>query len=273
MFNIITDIAKDTNKLTELGVVYDDIPAANTDDTAAALGARIFLDTRLFGSSINDINKLTKKLCCEEDHGLATYTASKLTRVLGDSLDLGKLKYILYSILYSETAGSWGIEYLDSYTEELANSCDKVLFNKQHDIGLLACALLCLAGREEIERYNFAYDVLIPAISEQNFNASGVEKDVALALELLRQAENDLSTLYDDYDEITEEPSVYRALLIAALADLEGDDATALGGQFCDRTKVFSENDLLRPEELSGPEEDYGPLDDLDWDEFFVDEE
>ena len=273
MANIITNISQRSAEINAVKDIYMGLPDSYTDDnTAAALAARVFYDTRLFiGNSISDISRLTRKLCCDDDHGICIYQAYKLTHSLGRCLDLDHLKVIMFCILSDQPRDSLDLALLDVYADILSGSFKKVLPRRDDrgfDAGIIACALLTLTCQGKTDRYNFAYDTLIPAFEDCHRCDLETERDVAYALELLDRAENDLRAVYNDFDvyDIIEDPVLYRALLTAVLADFMGDDAYSLGNiSFHDTSLTES---LLGCKGCQEPDE-HDPLDDLDWDSFF----
>ena len=224
---------------------------------------------------------MTRKLCSEFDHGVSIYKAYRLTQALGYTMNLDYLRVIMFSILSAQIREPLDLATLDGYAFTLSKTFEKVLTGDDHDAGIIACALLTLAGREENDRFNFAYDTLLPALLEdQNFSNYDTEKNIVYALDILYQADCDLRAKYSDLDVdyVVEDAVLYRALLIAVLADFMGDDLYKLYTTFSSLDTDFTES-LLQGKCCYDPEEnfsdsdcetqDHDPLDDLDWDEFF----
>ena len=224
---------------------------------------------------------MTRKLCSEFDHGVSIYKAYRLTQALGYTMNLDYLRVIMFSILSAQIREPLDLATLDGYAFTLSKTFEKVLTGDDHDAGIIACALLTLAGREENDRFNFAYDTLLPALLEdQNFSNYETEKNIVYALDILYQADCDLRAKYSDLDVdyVVEDAVLYRALLIAVLADFMGDDLYKWYTTFSSLDTDFAES-LLQGKCCYDPEENFSdsdcetqapdPLDDLDWDEFF----
>ncbi|MBR1563110.1 MAG: hypothetical protein IJ645_07880 [Ruminococcus sp.] len=285
MINIITKLADRETEINKVKNVYIGLPDSEPEDLAAAFAASIFFDTRLFSSSRNSSLDMTRKLCSEFDHGVSIYKAYRLTQALGYEMNLDRLRVILFSILSAQIREPLDLATLDGYAFTLSKTFEKVLTGNDHDAGIIACALLTLAGREENDRFNFAYDTLLPALLEdQNFSNYDTEKNIVYALDILWQADCDLRAKYSDLDVdyFVEDAVLYRALLIAVLADFMGDDLYKLYTTFSSLDTDLAES-LLQGKCCYDPEEsfsdsdcetqDHDPLDDLDWDEFFSDAE
>ena len=286
MINIITKLADRETEINKVKNVYIGLPDSEPDDLAAAFAAGIFFDTRMFSSSRNSSLDMTRKLCCEFDHGVSIYKAYRLTQALGTQalgyeMNLDRLRVIMFSILSAQIREPLDLATLDGYAFTLSKTFEKVLTGDDHDAGIIACALLTLAGREENDRFNFAYDTLLPALLEdQNFSNYETEKNIVYALDILYQADCDLRAKYSDLnvDYLVEDAVLYRALLIAVLADFMGDDLYKWYTTFSSLDTDLAES-LLQGKCCYDPEEnfsdsdcetqDHDPLDDLDWDEFF----
>ena len=281
MINIITKLADRETEINKVKNVYIGLPDSEPDDLAAAFAARIFFDTRMFVSIRYSSLDMTRKLCSEFDHGVSIYKAYRLTQALGYTMNLDYLRVIMFSILSAQIREPLDLATLDGYAFTLSKTFAKVLTGDDHDAGIIACALLTLAGREENDRFNFAYDTLLPALLEdQNFSNYDTEKNIVYALDILWQADCDLRAKYSDLDVdyVVEDAVLYRALLIAVLADFMGDDLYKLYTTFSSLDTDFTES-LLQGKCCYDPEEnfsdsdcetqDHDPLDDLDWDEFF----
>ena len=281
MINIITKLADRETEINKVKNVYIGLPDSEPDDLAAAFAARIFFDTRMFVSIRYSSLDMTRKLCSEFDHGVSIYKAYRLTQALGYTMNLDYLRVIMFSILSAQIREPLDLATLDGYAFTLSKTFEKVLTGNDHDAGIIACALLTLAGREENDRFNFAYDTLLPALLEdQNFSNYDTEKNIVYALDILWQADCDLRAKYSDLDVdyVVEDAVLYRALLIAVLADFMGDDLYKLYTTFSSLDTDFTES-LLQGKCCYDPEEnfsdsdcetqDHDPLDDLDWDEFF----
>ena len=280
MINIITELADRETEINKVKDVYIGLPDSEPDDLAAAFAARIFFDTRMFISIHNSSVDMTRKLCCEDDHGVCIYKACKLTQALGYKMNLDRLRVIMFSILSAQIRETLDLATLDGYAFTLSKTFEKVLTGDDHDAGIIACALLTLTGREENDRFNFVYDTLLPALEDQNFSNFETEKNIVYALDILWQADCDLRAKYSDLDVdyVVEDAVLYRALLIAVLADFMGDDLYKLYTTFSSLDTDFTES-LLQGKCCYDPEEnfsdsdcetqDHDPLDDLDWDEFF----
>ncbi|GEM_PF-6986186 len=281
MINIITKLADRETEINKVKNVYIGLPDSEPEDLAAAFAASIFFDTRMFVSISYSSLDMTRKLCSEFDHGVSIYKAYRLTQALGYKMDLDRLRVIMFSILSAQICEPLDLATLDGYAFTLSKTFEKVLTGDDHDAGIIACALLTLAGREENDRFNFAYDTLLPALLEdQNFSNYDTEKNIVYALDILWQADCDLRAKYSDLDVdyVVEDAVLYRALLIAVLADFMGDDLYKLYTTFSSLDTDFTES-LLQGKCCYDPEEnfsdsdcetqDHDPLDDLDWDEFF----
>ena len=280
MINIITMLADRETEINRVKNVYIGLPDSEPEDLAAAFAARIFFDTRMFVSISYSSLDMTRKLCSEYDHGVSIYKAYRLTQALGYKMDLDRLRVIMFSILSAQICEPLDLATLDGYAFTLSKTFEKVLTGDDHDAGIIACALLTLAGREENDRFNFAYDTLLPALEDQNFSNFETEKNIVYALDILYQADCDLRAKYSDLDVdyVVEDAVLYRALLIAVLADFMGDDLYKLYTAFSSLDTDFTES-LLQGKCCYDPEEnfsdsdcetqDHDPLDDLDWDEFF----
>ena len=280
MINIITKLADRETEINKVKDVYIGLPDSETEDLAAAFAARIFFDTRMFSSRCYSSLDMTRKLCCEYDHGVSIYKAYRLTQVFEYTMNLDCLRVILFSILSAQIYEPLDLAALDGYAFTLSKTFEKVLTGNDHDAGIIACALLTLAGREENDRFNFAYDTLLPALDDPNFSNYETEKNIVYALDILYQADCDLRAKYSvfDVDYIVEDAVLYRALLIAVLADFMGDDLYKLYTTFSSLDTGFTES-LLQGKCCYDPEENFSdsdcetqapdPLDDLDWDEFF----
>ena len=284
MINIITKLADRENEINKVKNVYIGLPDSEPEDLAAAFAARIFFDTRMFISIRNSSLDMTRKLCSEFDHGVCIYRAYRLTQALGYTMNLDFLRVIMFSILSAEIHEPLDLAALDGYAFTLSKTFEKVLTGDDHDAGIIACALLTLTGREENDRFNFAYDTLLPALEDQNFSNFETEKNIVYALDILWQADCDLRAKYSDLDVdyVVEDAVLYRALLIAVLADFMGDDLYKQYTTFSSLDTDFAES-LLQGKCCYDPEEnfsdsgcetqDHDPLDELDWDEFFSYEE
>lgn len=281
MINIITKLADRETEINKVKNVYIGLPDSEPEDLAAAFAARIFFDTRMFVSIRYSSLDMTRKLCSEFDHGVSIYKAYRLTQALGYTMNLDYLRVIMFSILSAQIREPLDLAALDGYAFTLSKTFEKVLTGDDHDAGIIACALLTLAGREENDRFNFAYDTLLPALLEdQNFSNYETEKNIVYTLDILYQADCDLRAKYSDLDVdyIVEDAVLYRALLIAVLADFMGDDLYKWYTTFSSLDTDFAES-LLQGKCCYDPEEnfsdsdcetqDHDPLDDLDWDEFF----
>ena len=281
MINIITKLADRETEINKVKNVYIGLPDSEPDDLAAAFAARIFFDTRMFVSIRYSSLDMTRKLCSEFDHGVSIYKAYRLTQALGYTMNLDYLRVIMFSILSAQIREPLDLATLDGYAFTLSKTFEKVLTGDDHDAGIIACALLTLAGREENDRFNFAYDTLLPALLEdQNFSNYDTEKNIVYALDILWQADCDLRAKYSDLDVdyVVEDAVLYRALLIAVLADFMGDDLYKWYTTFSSLDTDLAES-LLQGKCCYDPEEnfsdsdcetqDHDPLDDLDWDEFF----
>ena len=280
MINIITKLADRETEINKVKNVYIGLPDSEPGDLAAAFAARIFFDTRMFSSISYSSLDMTRKLCCEYDHGVCIYQAYRLTQALGYMMNLDRLRVIMFSILSAQIGEPLDLAALDGYAFTLSQTFGKVLSGDDHDAGIIACALLTLAGREENDRFNFAYDTLLPALDDPNFSNYEMEKNIVYALDILYQADCDLRAKYSvfDVDYIVEDAVLYRALLIAVLADFMGDDLYKLYTTFSSLDTGFTES-LLQGKCCYDPEENFSdsdcetqapdPLDDLDWDEFF----
>lgn len=280
MINIITKLADRETEINKIKDVYIALPDSEPDDLAAALAARIYFDTRMFANIRDSSLDMTRRLCCENDHGVCFYQANRLTQAFGLKMNLDRLRVIMFCILSAQIREPLDLATLDGYAFTLSKTFEKILTGDDHDAGIIACALLTLAGREENDRFNFAYDTLLPALGDQNNSNYEMEKNVALALDILYQAENDLRAKYSDLDidYVVEDAVLYRALLIAVLADFMGDDLYKQYTTFSSLDTDLAEA-LLQGRRCYDPEEsfcesgcekqDHDPLDDLDWDEFF----
>lgn len=281
MINIITKLADRETEINKVKNVYIGLPDSEPDDLAAAFAARIFFDTRMFVSIRYSSLDMTRKLCSEFDHGVSIYKAYRLTQALGYTMNLDYLRVIMFSILSAQIREPLDLATLDGYAFTLSKTFEKVLTGDDHDAGIIACALLTLAGREENDRFNFAYDTLLPALLEdQNFSNYETEKNIVYALDILYQADCDLRAKYSDLDVdyVVEDAVLYRALLIAVLADFMGDDLYKWYTTFSSLDTDFAES-LLQGKCCYDPEENFSdsdcetqapdPLDELDWDEFF----
>lgn len=281
MINIITKLADRENEINKVKNVYIGLPDSESEDLVAAFAARIFFDTRMFVSISYSSLDMTRKLCSEFDHGVSIYKAYRLTQALGYTMNLDYLRVIMFSILSAQIREPLDLATLDGYAFTLSKTFEKVLTGDDHDAGIIACALLTLAGREENDRFNFAYDTLLPALLEdQNFSNYEMEKNIVYALDILYQADCDLRAKYSDLDVdyVVEDAVLYRALLIAVLADFMGDDLYKWYTTFSSLDTDFAES-LLQGKCCYDPEENFSdsdcetqapdPLDDLDWDEFF----
>ena len=280
MINIITKLADRETEINKVKDVYIGLPDSETEDLAAAFAARIFFDTRMFVSIRYSSLDMTRKLCSEFDHGVSIYKAYRLTQALGYTMNLDYLRVIMFSILSAQIREPLDLATLDGYAFTLSKTFEKVLTGDDHDAGIIACALLTLAGREENDRFNFAYDTLLPALEEQNYSNLEMERNIVYALDILYQADCDLRAKYSDLDVdyVVEDAVLYRALLIAVLADFMGDDLYKWYTTFSSLDTDLAES-LLQGKCCYDPEEnfsdsdcetqDHDPLDDLDWDEFF----
>lgn len=281
MINIITKLADRETEINKVKNVYIGLPDSEPDDLAAAFAARIFFDTRMFVSIRYSSLDMTRKLYSEFDHGVSIYKAYRLTQALGYTMNLDYLRVIMFSILSAQIREPLDLAALDGYAFTLSKTFEKVLTGDDHDAGIIACALLTLAGREENDRFNFAYDTLLPALLEdQNFSNYETEKNIVYALDILYQADCDLRAKYSDLDVdyVVEDAVLYRALLIAVLADFMGDDLYKWYTTFSSLDTDFAES-LLQGKCCYDPEENFSdcdcdtqapdPLDELDWDEFF----
>ena len=280
MINIITKLADRETEINKVKNVYIGLPDSEPDDLAAAFAARIFFDTRMFVSIRYSSLDMTRKLCSEFDHGVSIYKAYRLTQALGYTMNLDYLRVIMFSILSAQIREPLDLATLDGYAFTLSKTFEKVLTGDDHDAGIIACALLTLAGREENDRFNFAYDTLLPALEEQNYSNLEMERNIVYALDILYQADCDLRAKYSDLnvDYLVEDAVLYRALLIAVLADFMGDDLYKWYTTFSSLDTDLAES-LLQGKCCYDPEEnfsdsdcetqDHDPLDDLDWDEFF----
>ncbi len=280
MINIITKLADRENEINKVKNVYIGLPDSEPGDLAAAFAASIFFETRMFSCIRNSSVDMTRKLCCEYDHGVCIYKAYRLTQALGYMMNLDRLRVIMFSILSAQIGEPLDLAALDGYAFTLSKTFEKVLTGDDHDAGIIACALLTLAGREENDRFNFAYDTLLPALEEQNYSNLEMERNIVYALDILYQADCDLRAKYSDLDVdyVVEDAVLYRALLIAVLADFMGDDLYKLYTTFSSLDTGFTES-LLQGKCCYDPEENFSdsdcetqapdPLDDLDWDEFF----
>ena len=280
MINIITKLADRETEINKVKNVYIGLPDSEPDDLAAAFAARIFFDTRMFVSIRYSSLDMTRKLCSEFDHGVSIYKAYRLTQALGYTMNLDYLRVIMFSILSAQIRDPLDLATLDGYAFTLSKTFEKVLTGDDHDAGIIACALLTLAGREENDRFNFAYDTLLPALEEQNYSNLEMERNIVYALDILYQADCDLRAKYSDLnvDYLVEDAVLYRALLIAVLADFMGDDLYKWYTTFSSLDTDLAES-LLQGKCCYDPEEnfsdsdcetqDHDPLDDLDWDEFF----
>ena len=280
MINIITELADRETEINKVKDVYIGLPDSEPEDLAAALAASIFFDTRMFSCIRNSSVDMTRKLCCEDDHGVCIYKAYRLTQALGYKMNLDRLRVIMFSILSAQIREPLDLAALDGYAFTLSKTFEKVLTGDDHDAGIIACALLTLAGREENDRFNFAYDTLLPALEDQNYSSLEMERNVVHALDILYQADCDLRAKYSDLDVdyFVEDAVLYRALLIAVLADFMGDDLYKQYTAFSSLDTDLAES-LLQGKCCYDPEEnfsdsgcetqDHDPLDDLDWDEFF----
>ncbi len=277
MDNIITNIAGRDTAIGHITEIWNKLPRSNISDTAAALGARFFIESRNFLSEISTVNELTKKLCCDADeHGISTYKAYKLEEALrtsdclGSDLNLDKICDILYGIFSVEAENERELDELDKYASVLAGTCFDLLMDKPHNMEAVVCALLCLAGRNETDMYNYAYDVLVPALSGNTnwLDCTDIHANIALALELLSNAERSLGLITDVYDEVTEDPLLYKLLFIAAFSFFEYDEMLRRVSRQSDFDYDITKDPAFNVIKLP-PEEDQDPLDDLDWDEFY----
>ena len=95
---IITELAGRETEIDKVKDVYMELPESEPDDLAAALAARIFFDTRMF-SSFSSSLEMTRKLCCEDDHGVCIYQVWRLTQAPGYKMDLDHLRVIMFAVL------------------------------------------------------------------------------------------------------------------------------------------------------------------------------
>ena len=285
MKNIITELAERKNEINKIKEVFISLPDSEPDDLAVTLAVRILFDTRMFSCiSSSDMCKVTQKMCCEDDQGICIFQAYKLIKTMGNKLNFDSLSLIMFGILSVQIGADLDLASLDAYAFTLSQTFNGILSRTENDMGIVACALLILAGREEHDRFNFAYDTLLPAFEEQVRSTYDMEKNIVSALELLYQAENDMRVLYNDYDleSVTDDPVLYRALLTAVLADFMGDDLYKMYSTFSE-LDYFTAESLLNGKSCDAPEEEFcentcetkesDPFDDLDWDEFFISEE
>lgn len=277
MFNIISKIASRRETVESVKCVYDQLPPVDCRNLLAGLAAKLYADRKLLVSKPESVNNLARKLCDDESkHGIVVYDAFKLSDGLMGGLRLERLSHILYGI-YSYENDDEQPELLDAYAETLANvigaelpdnSGDslKRLFGDDSEY-IVACALLCLAGRETEDMYNYAYDKLIPALEDISFLTSdNIHQDVVTALEILKYAPQ----AFDDEEEFAEIESdelKYAMLLLAALAECS-----------VEKGKNYSFSDMCSDCEDEDADEDDDNdeldrrLDALDWDEFFAEE-
>lgn len=250
---------------------FNALPSPCSDDTVIALGARLYIDTNHFISDLSEINRLTRKLCDDScGHGIYTYSAYKLSQVLGEKLDLEKLRKILNSITDNTINEICPEMTLDEAAEILTGVCADVLQNKRHEPNTIACALLCLTLPDETGRYDFAYDTAIPALDEHRGQISDTERihrNVVFALELLQNAERALNDVGGE--DIMNDPMLLGMLFINALCAFEGDriyngyNALSLDDVFGGGLVIEEyDNQCDEPDE-------FDELDKLDWDEFY----
>lgn len=272
--NIFTFAESFAADISRIGKVWRELPFSNYDDTAAALGAVSFMTAKSFLTDITKVNKLVKAVCSETGSGRCTYQACRLREAVGGELDLGSLKLILYTILSAEYEEEYSLSELNAYADLMTEVTQEVLDGKDYDVEVLNCALLCLAGLDDTERYDFAYDTLIPELNSFSLTfPNELQESVDLALEILCKSSSKLSGSIDGTESIVSDPLLYRTLLIAALDAFVNDSSASSDGIFSD----FGVDDLDSDDEEyfcddiedDLYEDDLLDDDDLEWDEFY----
>lgn len=286
MNNTISRIASDEKTIARIKCAYDQMPQTDIRSLLAGIAAKLYVDRKMFLSNPESVNELARKLCEEESkHGIAVFDAYKLSDVFAGMLYLDTISQILFGIYsYEYNDEESDFHELDAYADKL----EKVIGAELPDISgesiervfggeseyIVACALLCLAGRETEDMYNYAYDKLIPALEDiTRFTSDNIPRDVATALEILKYA----PLAFEDSDyfwQIEEDPLKYVMLLISALAECsnkEGHYHFFCGLDTVDDSECEDEEYAF---EYDGETDELDrQLDALNWDEFFVNEE
>lgn len=274
MYNIFAEYQTTPDDIEErLTNIYFDLPEGDDGDTIIALGALLYMNTRLEGGEPNEISGIAEELCENSyEHGVSTFRAYKLQQAFGRKIGLCDLSVMLHTLLKIATNDGTYDEELEDCVTDMADLIDETLTGVRYiyDPNAVAFALLCLSDKDETTMYNYAYDKLMAVMWSKGMCFWGYTKrDVEIALEILRYADSCVEDFKDEDGYIYQ--LIYRTVLIDAL--LQNDERSS--GEYNDVTLTFEElglDEMQEELELPDANEEDDSIDTM-WDDFFIEEE
>ncbi len=256
------------------------------DVQLAALAAEYYTrGSALMSGSEADSPALTAALTGNsEERGTAVFNAQQLinaasldTSGLFRQISLSELSSLLYGLAAAEAeeiGQSFDVSYADECAEVIYDIIDELLSGRNFDRPSLTTALLCLDWKlyNDESSFNMAYDRIMPALikfndSERLFSdvEGNIKESVTLALFIMSEAAN---TIYDDFEGLSGNSYLYCAIATKAL------DHWYNQSMFSDWGLETEQPDDVPSDAVSfDPQELDRQLDELNWDEFFVEED